>query len=128
MHNKTKVDFGSKAKVIYTGVKTGKSSFLENESDEKYDEYYGSSYINRDVWKVMEQDGLILDDQSKCICRYIKSTADCFKESNRRSPLIILAATNLDCWLASFKEVHIYPQKFYTIKEWYKMLDEHTSE
>lgn len=122
MHNH-KLDFGIETLVLYTGKNTGKSSFLEHETDDVYDEYYGSSSVKYKNWRVVEQDALIIDDRSKCICRYLKTTADCFEEAKKPDPIVILAATHLQCWKASFKRVIVKPSRFYDISEWYKLLE-----
>jgi hypothetical protein len=124
-HNETFLDFGVNVRVIFTGVKSGKSTFLEANTT-GHDEYYGSSYVDFSNWKVIEQDSVVIDDLSICICHHLKTTATCFKKSNKVSPLLILAATNLSCWEASFEFVESYPPKFYTTAEWISMIKKNT--
>lgn len=124
-HNSKNVDFGIAVRVIFSGVGSGKSSFLEEETDDYSDEYYGYSSVDYKGWRVAEQDTFIIDDQSECICRYIKMTADCFKrrKTGIMQPLVILAATNYNCWKSSFKETIKIPHRFYHTKEWYEILE-----
>lgn len=121
-HNSHFLDFGVETKVIFTGVKTGKSSFLHSKTSGIYDEYYGSNSVEILNWKIVEQDSIIIDDQSPCVCHHLRSAALCYKESYCLYPMIILGATNKACWLSSFESVAIYPNKFYTSKEWIRLI------
>jgi hypothetical protein len=128
MHNQQFLDFGAEVVVIFTGIKTGKSSFLESESNQEYHEYYGSSCLNYNGWKILEQDSLIIDNQERCICHNLKLTSDCFLNSKLKSPMIFLVATNLKCWSSSIKNIHIFSQKYYNTSEWYNIIKDVTDQ
>lgn len=90
----------------FTGIKTGKSTFLERKP-----KFFDVS--------IVEQDECIIDTGNACNCRYIqmyKNLHDYVFE-----PIILLAATNLLCWRRNFSDS--FPSRFYSSPQWYDLFD-----
>ena len=98
--------------VVFTGIKTGKSTFLEAP---RRPTFYGVS--------IVEQDECLIDTGYDCNCKYLKMYRDYLAE-NVFEPLIILAATNFSCWEKNFSDVYRFPRCFYSSYEWYQIFSE----
>lgn len=96
--------------VVFTGVKTGKTTLLENTTNRP--KYFGVS--------IVEQDECIIDTGYDCNCRYIKMYKE-YLHQHVFEPIILLAATNLNCWKKNFKDVYCFPPRFYSTFQWYQI-------
>ena len=92
--------------IIFSGINTGKTSFL-------------LEHKNYKNFELKEQDECIIDTGKKCICELINSYKQHIK--NRQ---IILVATNYDCWLQNFEETFNTGQtKLFDTLQWINIIN-----